>query len=377
VIRMVKSRIVNLIRKEFQQLRRDRRLLAIALISPVLQLVLLGYAANMDVERTPTVVLDQDRSEYSRLLLSRMFSGEQFVPAGYVENDEQVGKALDEGSASVGIIIPHGFARDIRSGDRAEVQILLDGTDSTAAMVGQSYAEMIVKRFSAEMAAGGAVGAIAGGLVSPVARVWYNPALESRNFIVPGVLALLMMVMTTLLTSLAIVKEREVGTLEQLIVTPLRSFEIMLGKIIPFALIGMVDVCLVVFVVTVVFGIPVQGSVPLLFGLAGIFLLTTLGLGMLISTISHTQQQAMITAVFFVMLPMIFLSGFVFPIENMPPPIQYLTYILPLRYFFVIIRGLFLKGVGLSHLWDEAVILLVFGLVIFLVSALRFRGRLE
>jgi len=377
VIRMVKSRIVNLIRKEFQQLRRDRRLLAIALISPVLQLVLLGYAANMDVERTPTVVLDQDRSEYSRLLLSRMFSGEQFVPAGYVENDEQVGEALDEGSASVGIIIPHGFARDIRSGDHAEVQILLDGTDSTAAMVGQSYAEMIVKRFSAEIAAGGAVGAIAGGLVSPVARVWYNPALESRNFIVPGVLALLMMVMTTLLTSLAIVKEREVGTLEQLIVTPLRSFEIMLGKIIPFALIGMVDVCLVVFVVTVVFGIPVQGSVPLLFGLAGIFLLTTLGLGMLISTISHTQQQAMITAVFFVMLPMIFLSGFVFPIENMPPPIQYLTYILPLRYFFVIIRGLFLKGVGLSHLWDEAVILLVFGLVIFLVSALRFRGRLE
>ena len=377
MIRMVKSRIVNLIRKEFQQLRRDRRLLAIALISPVLQLVLLGYAANMDVERTPTVVLDQDRSEYSRLLLSRMFSGEQFIPAGYVENGEQVGEALDAGSASVGIIIPHGFARDIRSGDRAEVQILLDGTDSTAAMVGQSYAEMIVKRFSAEIAAGGAVGAIAGGLVSPVARVWYNPALESRNFIVPGVLALLMMVMTTLLTSLAIVKEREVGTLEQLIVTPLRSFEIMLGKIIPFALIGMVDVCLVVFVVTVVFGIPVQGSVPLLFGLAGIFLLTTLGLGMLISTISHTQQQAMITAVFFVMLPMIFLSGFVFPIENMPPPIQYLTYILPLRYFFVIIRGLFLKGVGLSYLWDEAVILLVFGLVIFLVSALRFRGRLE
>jgi ABC-2 type transport system permease protein len=209
------------------------------------------------------------------------------------------------------------------------------------------------------------------------ARVWYNPELKSRNFMVPGILAQLLLLMTMLLTSLAIVKEKESGTLEQLIVTPLKPFELMLGKLLPFALVGFIDILLVLVAALLLFGIRVQGSLLLLFGLSGVFLLTTLGLGLLISTVSRNQQQAMMTAVFFVMLPMIMLSGFVFPIENMPLPIQLLTYLMPLRYYFVIIRGLFLKGAGLAQLWDESLILAGFGAGILGLAALRFRKRLE
>jgi ABC-2 type transport system permease protein len=207
--------------------------------------------------------------------------------------------------------------------------------------------------------------------------VWYNPELKSRNFMVPGILAQLLLLMTMLLTSLAIVKEKENGTLEQLIVTPLKPFELVLGKLLPFVLVGFIDIVLVLLVALLLFGIRVQGSLPLLFVLSGVFLLTTLGLGLLISTVSRNQQQAMMTAVFFVMLPMIMLSGFVFPIENMPLPIRWLTYLMPLRYYFVIIRGLFLKGSGLAELWDETLILAGFGVAILGLASLRFRKRLE
>jgi ABC-2 type transport system permease protein len=208
-----------------------------------------------------------------------------------------------------------------------------------------------------------------------VPRVWYNPELESKNFMVPGILALLLMVITMLLSSLAIVKEKELGTLEQLNVTPITSREMIIGKLIPFVIIGFVDVLLVIGVSRFVFRVPFEGSVPLLLGMSVLFLATTLGLGLLISTISQNQQQAMMTSVFFVMVPMFFLSGFAFPIESMPRSIQYITYLLPLRYFFVIIRGIFLKGAGLPVLWDEALALLIFGIAILAVSAARFRKR--
>jgi ABC-2 type transport system permease protein len=212
--------------------------------------------------------------------------------------------------------------------------------------------------------------------VSAEFRVWYNPELKSRNFMVPGVLGLLLMVMTMLLTSLAIVKEKELGTLEQLVVTPIRPYQLIIGKLAPFFTIGVIDVILVVFFASTVFNLPVKGSELLLLFLSLIFLMTTMGLGLFISTVSRTQQQAMMTAIFFFMLPMIFFSGFVFPIENMPKIIQYVSYFLPLRYYFVIVRGLFLKGVGIGILWPQAVALLVFGSIILSMSVIRFQKRL-
>ena len=209
-------------------------------------------------------------------------------------------------------------------------------------------------------------------VVDPEVRVWYNPELKSRNFMVPGVLALLLMVLTMILTSLAIVKENEAGTMEQLMVTPIRPYQLIIGKLAPFFLIGIVDIILVLLVATLWFGVPLKGSVMLIFTLCIVFQMTTLGAGLFVSTVSRTQQQAMLTAVFFVILPMMFLSGFVFPIENMPKVIQLFTYFIPLRYFFVIIRGVFLKGVGLRELWLESSVLLGFGIVILTISILRF-----
>jgi ABC-2 type transport system permease protein len=213
--------------------------------------------------------------------------------------------------------------------------------------------------------------------VVPQIRVWYNPDLKSRNFMVPGVLGLLLMVMTMILTSLAIVKEKELGTLEQLIVTPIRPYQLIIGKLAPFFVIGVIDVVLVILVALLVFALPVKGGILLLIALSIVFLMTTLGLGLFISTISRTQQQAMMTAIFFFMLPMIFFSGFVFPIENMPPVIQGVSYLIPLRYYFVIVRGLFLKGVGLDVLWTQAAALLALGTAILSMSVLRFQKRIS
>jgi len=214
-------------------------------------------------------------------------------------------------------------------------------------------------------------------IINPEIRIWYNPDLKSRNFMVPGVLAILLMVITMILTSLGIVKEREIGTMEQLIVTPIRPYQLIIGKLAPFSIIGLIDIVLVVLVATLWFEVPLRGSIVLLYGLCAVFLITTLGLGLFISTISKNQQQAMMTAVFFVMMPMMFLSGFVFPIENMPKTIQYFSYLLPLRYFFVIIRGIFLKGAGFAELWDETAALIAFGIIILALSVSRFRKRME
>lgn len=372
------NRIGHIVRKEFHQLKRDRRLLTIVFVAPILQLVLLGYAANLDVKDIPTVVLDQDRSRESRELLTRFTASGYFMSAVQATDQDDIDEVLDRGEASMAIVIPRGFGRDIRSGRGAELQIVLDGADSNSAVIGLGYANMILRSYTARsLSSRQSLDDARTASVVPEIRVWYNPEMKSRNFFVPGVLALLLMVMTMLLTSLAIVKEKEGGTLEQLIVSPIRPIELMLGKLLPFALIGLIDVMLVLLISSIVFRVPIRGSVALLLGLTGVFLLTTLGLGLLISTLSKNQQQAMVTAFFFFMVPMVFLSGFIFPIENMPPPIQYLTYLLPLRYYFSIVRGLFLKGVGLAELWDEALILLGFGVVIFLASALRFRKRLD
>lgn len=366
------------LQKEFAQLRRDRKMLPIVFIAPVLQLLLLGYAANLDVEHIPIAVVDHDVSVESRRLV------DDFIRSGYFDRVSQfqdpalIDDRIDEGKIVMALVIPSGFQRDMKRGGDAAIQAIVDGADANTATIAMNYADIIVRKYSAELKLEGMRSASGRGIHIPIEaepRVWYNPELKSRNFMVPGILALLLMVMTMLLTSLAIVKEKEQGTLEHLNVTPVKPIQLIVGKLVPFSIIGMVDVLLVLAASRILFGLVPEGSILLLIVLSALFLLTTLGLGLLVSTLSRTQQQAMMSAVFFVMLPMLFLSGFAFPIENMPRIIQYVTYALPLRYYFVIIRGIFLKGAGLSTLWDETLMLGIFGVLVLSFSILRFKKQ--
>jgi ABC-2 type transport system permease protein len=371
--------ILHIIRKEFLQLRQDKKMFGISFIAPVLQLIILGYAATFDVSNIPTVVCDFDNSPSSRELIRSFTSTGYFTIVGYFEKTSEIDHQLDDGHASIAVVIPRGFEKKIGAGQSAPLQIIADGTETSTAGIGLSYASIIVSQYSQNILLESMVkrgSATLPARVSAEFRVWYNPELKSRNFMVPGVLGLLLMVMTMLLTSLAIVKEKELGTLEQLVVTPIKPYQLIIGKLAPFFMIGVIDVMLVVFFASLIFSLPVKGGVLLLLLLSLIFLMTTLGLGLFISTISRTQQQAMMTAIFFFMLPMMFFGGFVFPIENMPTIIQYVSYIIPLRYYFIIVRGLFLKGVGLNILWPQAAALMIFGSVILSMSVIRFQKRL-
>ena len=364
-------RIVAFLQKEFQQLRRDPRMLFLLIMPPIVQLILLGYAANLDVRRVPVVVCDPVPSATSRGLVDRLMASEYFKLAGYEPDPSRVGDWLDRGRATLALVFPPDFEEAVARGTPASVQLLVDGSESNTATVAMNYATQIIRHYlESERPTLGSQGVVA------EMRVWFNPALSSRWFIIPGLVGLLLTVMTTVLTALALVKEKEMGTLEQLLVTPLRPSTVLLGKLVPFLLIGLLDVLLVVLVATLWFQVPLRGSIPLLFGCAILFLLNTLGLGLLISTLSRTQQQALIGAGFFAIMPMIILSGFVFPIESMPPVIRAATTVVPLRYFLVIVRGIFLKGVGLLVLWDEMLALLVLGLLLFGLSAWRFRRQL-
>ncbi len=371
--------ILHIIRKEFLQLRQDRKMFGISFLAPVFQLIILGYAATFDVSHIPMAVCDFDNSPSSRELVRSFTSTEYFRVVGYFDKTSEIDNQLDDGHASIAVVIPRGFEKKIGAGQSAPLQVIADGTETSTAGIGLSYVSIIVSRYAQNILLESLVKR--GSVTMPASlsaefRVWYNPELKSRNFMVPGVLGLLLMVMTMLLTSLAIVKEKELGTLEQLVVTPIKPYQLIIGKLAPFFLIGVVDVILVVFFASLIFSLPVKGGVLLLLFLSLIFLMTTLGLGLFVSTISRTQQQAMMTAIFFFMLPMMFFSGFVFPIENMPTIIQYISYLIPLRYYFVIVRGLFLKGVGMNILWTQALALLIFGSVILSLSVMRFQKRL-
>ena len=365
--------------KEFAQLRRDRKMLPIVFIAPVLQLLLLGYAANLDVEMIPLAVIDHDRSVESRKLVDDFVQSGYFHAVSRLEDPQMIDKGIDDGAFVMALVIPAGFSEDIKRGERVPLQALVDGADANTATIAMNYADIIARRYSAGITLSGLASPGTGVSKVPIQvepRIWYNPELKSRNFMVPGILALLLMIMTMLLTSLAIVKEKEQGTLEHLNVTPITSMQLIIGKLIPFSIIGMVDVFLVLGASRILFGLIPEGSIPLLILLSALFLLTTLGLGLLVSTVSRTQQQAMMSSLFFVMLPMIFLSGFAFPIENMPRIIQYITYALPLRYYFVIIRGIFLKGAGILTLWDETLMLIIFGVAVLGFSAARFKKQI-
>jgi len=362
------ARIAALIRKEFQQLVRDKKMRGLVLVAPVLQIFFLGYAANMDVTAVPLGIYDLDHGVRGRELVSRFLTSGYFVLAAQARSMEDLDRFFRDGTTEINLVIPRNFSRDMDDGRSVPVLLTADGAVSSSTAIALSYASGIVSAYASEQVQA---------LTKAEIRAWYNPELKTRLFMVPGVLALLLMIFTLIFTSLSVVKEKELGTIEQLIVSPLRPPELIIGKLLPFVLVSLVVSVITVGAAGLIFGIFPRGSLWLLIGLCLVFVLSTLGIGLFVSTIAANQQQAMFFAIFFFMFPMVILSGFVFPIENMPKIVQFFTYLMPLRYFFVIIRGIYLKGDGLAELWSQALALLVIGLVVISFSVLRFRKRLE
>lgn len=375
-------RILHLMRKEVLELKRDPRLFSVVIIAPILQLTVLGYAATTDVKDVPIVIVDADRSTASRELIHRFEASANFKIVEMPGSTSEIDRYLDNGEAWMAIGIPANFGQAVSTGRGATLQIAADGTDSNSTTVALGYAQSLIAGYGQDLAAAmagqrpGTTAASGQALVSSEIRVWFNPRLESRDFMIPGIVALLLLVVTTNLSAMAIVREKEVGTLEQLNVTPLARWELIAGKLLPYAVIGVIDVVLVLVVSIYWFEVPMRGSIALLFGMCLIYLMSTLGLGLFVSTISRTQQQAMMTSIFFFLMPMIYLSGFIFPIENMPAWIQPFTYLIPLRYFLVIVRGIFLKGIGLEVLWPQALALFTWGATVLALATLRSSKRL-
>lgn len=374
------KRLISLIRKEFIQIVRDPRTLAMTFIMPLVMMLLLGFAATNDVRNIALAVFDQDRSPASRRLIETFKVADYFRLAQYASSEEEIRTLIDNNTARAGLIIPPGYGRKLAGWRSASVAFILDGSDPTvastalaaAAMIGQTTStQMMVERLSKR--------GMSGIIQTPIeirTQVWYNPGLVSANYMIPALIGMILQFLTTMLTSTSIVRERERGTIEQLIVTPLRPWELVVGKLTPYVIISFLDAIEILVFGVLIFKVPINGSVPLLLGLASLFLVTTLGIGLLISTVANTQQEAMITTMF-VALPSIFLSGFFFPLAAMPVWLRAISYLIPLRYFLIIARGIVLKGVGLPSLWPEVVALIIFSFVVMGAAATRFRKSLD
>ncbi len=372
-------RLWYLMWKELLELRQDPRLFGVIFIAPIVQLTFLGYAATTDVKNVPIVVVDQDHTPQSRELITRFDASPYFTVVGGLNTVAELDRWFEENRAWMGLVIPGDYHERVGSGRPATVQVIADGTDSNSTNVAMGYAGNLINAYNEELSRKQQVAAgqdVAPRAIDARIRVWFNPQLESRDFMIPGIVALLLLVITTNLSSMAVVREKELGTLEQLNVTPVTRWQLILGKLLPYGIIGILDVILVTTVAVTWFRIPLLGSPILLFATSCIYLLTTLGLGLFISTISNTQQQAMMTATFFFLTPMLYLSGFIFPIENMPAVIQPVTYLIPLRYFIIIVRGIFLKGIGVAVLWPQILALLAWGLAIVGLAVARSRKTL-
>lgn len=368
------KKILFIIMKEILQLRRDRMMFPLLFIAPILQLIILGYVANIDVKNVKMGIIDRDNTYLSRELIREFTSSGYFIAKSYFKDLKIIDELIEKGEVSLVLFIPENFERKIFSGNTAGIQIIIDGTDATVATISMNYTSQIlssfymkrIKRlFPFEM-----------GGIELQSKVLYNPELEGSRFMVPAVITLLLTLIIGVLSSMAIVREREAGTLEQLIVTPIKPYQFILGKVAPFVLIGYIDITLILIVAVYWFKIPVRGSIPLLYLFSGFYILYTVGIGIFLSTISKTQQQAMITAVFFIFLPSILLSGFIFPVENMPKIIQFFTNFVPLKFFLEIVRGIFLKGNGFKELFDEALFIFMWGATVLVFSFLRFRKKL-
>jgi ABC-2 type transport system permease protein len=374
-----------MIRKEFIQTLREPRMRMMVIMPPLIQLMIFGFAVNLDVDSARIAWMDQDHSPQSRQLLSEFQGSGRFVIAAEPDNEREMQDLLDRGRVDGVVRVLPGFAQDLARGRGTSVQVLLDGTNSNTASIVSNYATQTILRYSSEVmterqreklvAAGVPMHAAIPTVVS-ASRVWFNPDLRSRNYFVPGVVVNIIMLVTLSLTAMAIVREKEIGTMEQLMVTPIRPLELILGKTLPFVLIGFFDMILVVGASLLIFHVPFVGNFGTLCLAAFFFILTSLGAGLFISTVSKTQQQAnMSTFLFF--QPFMMLSGFSFPIRNMPLGVQYFTYLNPMRYFLEIVRGIFLKGSGLDTLWPQLLALAVFGVVILSLSVQRFHKHLE
>lgn len=373
------GRLAYVLRKEFTQLRRDKMMPRMILFAPILQLVLFGYAATSDVRNVPVAVYDGDRSADSRLIVDEIAHSYYFHLVPAAQDSRDLERQLLTGKAQIGVHIPPNFHRDLMLGKTPQIGLLVDGTDSNTAGVAAAYLQGILRQRSLQFQtrqsrADGSFG-VDMPILTPEPRVWFNDELKSINFMVPGVVGLILLVLTINLAGLSIVRERETGTLEQLMVTPLRSYELLLGKMIPYGLLTLLDSGVIVLVARLWFHVPLRGSLVLLFAMAAVFLVTNLGLGLLISAVSRTQQEAQILA-FLLIMPSVLLSGFMFPIQNMPVVVQWATYLIPFRYFLEIARGLFLKGVGVAVLWPQMLMLSGFALALLGAGVAAFKKRL-
>lgn len=373
------GRLAYVLRKEFTQLRRDKMMPRMILFAPILQLVLFGYAATSDVRNVPVAVYDGDRSADSRLIVEEIAHSYYFHLVPAAQDSRDLERQLLTGKAQIGVHIPPNFHRDLMLGKTPQIGLLVDGTDSNTAGVAAAYLQGILRQRSLQFQirqsrADGSFG-VDMPILTPEPRVWFNDELKSINFMVPGVVGLILLVLTINLAGLSIVRERETGTLEQLMVTPLRSYELLLGKMIPYGLLTLLDSGVIVLVARLWFHVPLRGSLVLLFAMAAVFLVTNLGLGLLISAVSRTQQEAQILA-FLLIMPSVLLSGFMFPIQNMPVVVQWATYLIPFRYFLEIARGLFLKGVGVAVLWPQMLMLSGFALALLGAGVAAFKKRL-
>lgn len=375
------ARLKQMLIKEFIQVFRDKRTRAVLLGPPIIQMLIFGYAATFEIYHVPSVVLDLDHSQESRDLISRFTSSPYFDVQRQLTDYRQIGDLIDRGQATVALQINPGFAQNLRKGQTAPVQVIVDATNSNTALIASGYVNQIALGFTRDYQQD-RMYRIAPQMVERMPSVqleqrpWYNPNLKSRWFFVPGIVGSLTLVLVVNLTAFAVVREREIGTLEQIMVTPIRPAEFILGKTLPFFLIGLFDVSLIGLVGTLWFRVPFRGEISVLLAGAVLFLLCMLGVGLLISTVSATQQQAMVTAFFFVM-PAITFSGFGFPISTMPHWLQYLTYLSPLRYFLVVLRGSYLKGVGLDLLWPQLAAMGALGTALLAIAVLRFHKALD
>jgi ABC-2 type transport system permease protein len=373
------SRLISIIRKEFIQILRDPRTLVIILLIPIVQLFLLGYAATTDVKNVPLAVWDQSHSPASRKLIDAFREANYFATAYSASSQDEIQTLIETGKITAALVIPPGYAASQKDGS-AQALMILDGSDPTsgatalsmARLIGQAYATRILSEQTAR--SGKAIST-----APPVeirTQVWYNPDLISAHFMIPGVIGMILFAITSILTASAVVRERERGTIEQLIVTPIRPWELVVGKLLPYVILAFMDTFEVLIIGHWWFGVPIRGSLSLVVGVSGLLLLSSLGIGLFISTIANTQQEAFLT-VFSLLLPSIFLAGFFFPIQAMPIVLQWISYIVPLRYFLVAIRALLLKGVGFAAIQNEIIALSIFGIVIMTAAALRFRKRLD
>ena len=377
---MFNSRLRSLIRKEFIQITRDARTLILVMVIPVMQLFLLGYAATNDVRNIPLAVFDQDHGAAARSLLDAYRAADYFHIAYDVDAEADLRTLIDNGDARAGLIIPPGYSAAIQGGGSAQVIFVLDGSDPTVASTALSAAQLIGQAHATQVLESRLErSGLSAAFTPPLevhTSVWYNPDLVSAHFMIPGVIGMILYALTSILTATAIVRERERGTIEQLIVTPIRSWELVVGKLLPYVVLAFLNVLEVLALGHWWFGVPIRGDIWLILAMSGLFLLSSLGTGLFASTIANTQQEAMLS-VWMMLLPSIFLAGFFFPLEAMPKVLQWISYVFPLRYYLAIIRSLMLKGVGLAAVQDEVLALAAFGIIIMTAASLRFRKRLD